>query len=185
MNYIKDVALYNGDRTVNGIIEICKGTSDKNELVDPAFNELKCVRQVIGTYPFYYGTFPQTHAGDNDPLDMILFTDLPHKDLDLVRVDVIGAVRTVDNGEQDDKIICVETDCNLKSVRKQMKKTMKFLKTYKGKDADMKIDKKLASMEEADKLVEAAHQEYEELKLKQLAVSKTGIQRRSKVIIGR
>nr|DAG40950.1 MAG TPA: Inorganic pyrophosphatase [Caudoviricetes sp.] len=116
---------------------------------------------------------------------MILFTDLPHKDLDLVRVDVIGAVRTVDNGEQDDKIICVETDCNLKSVRKQMKKTMKFLKTYKGKDADMKIDKKLASMEEADKLVEAAHQEYEELKLKQLAVSKTGIQRRSKVIIGR
>nr|DAG41004.1 MAG TPA: hypothetical protein [Caudoviricetes sp.] len=44
MNYIKDVALYNGDRTVNGIIEICKGTSDKNELVDPAFNELKCVR---------------------------------------------------------------------------------------------------------------------------------------------
>ena len=66
-----------------------------------------------------------------------------------------------------------------------MKKAMKFLKTYKGKDADMKIEKKLASMEEADKLVENAHQEYEELKLKQLAVSKTGTQRRARVIIGR
>lgn len=49
----------------------------------------------------------------------------------------------------------------------------------------MKIEKKLASMEEADKLVENAHQEYEELKLKQLAVSKTGTQRRARVIIGR
>lgn len=38
-----------------------------------------------------------------------------------------------------------------------MKKAFKFLKEYKGKDADMKIDKKLASMGEAFQLIEEAH----------------------------
>ena len=159
MNYIKDIALYNEDenKTVNVVVEICPGTSDKNELVEPGCGYLKCVRQVVGKYPFYYGSFPQTLAGDNDPLDFILFTDKQHNLLDTVKVDVIGAVKTIDAGEQDDKIICVESDCKLMNVRKQMKKAMKFLKLYKGKNADMKIDKKLASMSEAFQLVEEAH----------------------------
>jgi hypothetical protein len=48
MNYIKDVALFNDDETVNVIVEICPGTSDKNELVEPTFDRLSCVRKVIG-----------------------------------------------------------------------------------------------------------------------------------------
>ena len=147
MNYINDIPLYNkDDGTDNVVIEICPGTSDKNELVDPGFTHLRCVRQVIGQYPFYYGSFPQTYAGDKDPLDFILFTDKEHQLLDLVKVDVIGAIRTIDAGEVDDKIICVEVDCGLKSVKKHLKQAMKFLKTYKGKNADMTIAKKLASM---------------------------------------
>lgn len=39
---------------------------------------------------------------------------------------------------------------------------MKFLKSYKGKDADMTISKKLASMTEADKLVSDAHAAWKE-----------------------
>lgn len=166
MNYIKNISLYNEDDTVNVIIEICPGTSDKNELVEPEFNRLKCVRQVEGEYPFYYGSFPQTLAGDNDPLDMILFTDINHHLLDLVKVDVIGAVRTVDAGEQDDKIICVESSCGLKNVKKQMKQAMKFLKSYKGKKADMKIEKKLASMEYAETLVREAHELYKQVQVR-------------------
>lgn len=163
MNYIKDVNLYNNDEnnTVNVIIEICPGTSDKNELIEPSFNTLKCVRQVKGKYPFYYGSFPQTYAGDKDPLDMILFTDKEHKLLDVVKVDVIGAVKTIDAGEQDDKIICVESDCGLVNVRKHMKKAMKFLKSYKGKNADMTIEKRLVSEYDAESLVAEAHKEWE------------------------
>lgn len=159
MNYIKDVPLYNQDdkETINVIIEILEGSQDKNELVPNTFDRLENVRYIYLPYPFYYGSFPQTLAGDKDPLDMILFTDKKHQLLDLVKVDVIGAVRTVDEGEQDDKIICVESDCGLKNVKKQMKKALKFLKEYKGKDADMKIDKKLASMGEAFQLIEEAH----------------------------
>jgi inorganic pyrophosphatase len=162
MNYIKDVSLYNDDETTNVVIEILEGTSDKNELVEPFFNKLICVRQVNGKYPFYYGSFPQTLAGDKDPLDMILFTDKPHNLLDLVKVDVIGAVRTIDAGEQDDKIICVEASCGLSSVKKQMKKAMKFLKIYKGRGADMSIEKKLASMAEAEELIAEAHNNFKE-----------------------
>ena len=159
MNYIKDIPLYNKDEeSVNVIVEICPDTNDKFELVDGSFDKLVCVRQVIGKYPFYYGSFPQTYAGDRDPLDMILFTDVKHNLLDLVKVDVIGAVKTIDAGEQDDKIICVECDCGLKNLKKQMKAAMKFLKQYKGKNADMKLNKKLASMEEAEKLVREAHE---------------------------
>lgn len=157
MNYIKDTPLYNDNDTINVIVEILKGSNDKNELIMPNFNKLECVRYIPLKYPFYYGSFPQTLAGDKDPLDMILFTDKPHNLLDIVKVDVIGAVRTIDAGEQDDKIICVESDCGLMNVKRQMKEAMQFLKGYKGKNADMKIDKKLASMSEAFKLVEEAH----------------------------
>lgn len=157
MNYIKEVPLYNNDDTINVIVEILEGSNDKNELVAPKFDRLECNRYIPLQYPFYYGSFPQTLAGDKDPLDMILFTDKKHKLLDLVKVDVIGAVRTIDAGDQDDKIICVESDCNLKNVRKQMKKAMRFLNKYKGKNADMKIFKKLASMAEAFQLIEEAH----------------------------
>lgn len=99
MNYIKDIPLYNDDDTTNVIVEIIEGSNDKNELAAPYFNRLECVRYVPLEYPFYYGSFPQTYAGDKDPLDMILFTDKRHKLLDLVKVDVIGAVRTIDAGE--------------------------------------------------------------------------------------
>ena len=164
MNYIKDVKLYNHDEneTINVIVEICPGTSDKNELMEPSFNVLKCVRQVEGIYPFYYGSFPQTYAGDKDPLDMILFTDKEHKLLDVVKVDVIGAIKTTDAGEQDDKIICVEQDCGLTNVKKHLKKAMKFLKRYKGKNADMVIDKGLVSEYDAETLVADAHKAWEE-----------------------
>lgn len=176
MNYIKDVALFNDDETVNVIVEICPGTSDKNELVEPTFDRLSCVRKVIGEYPFYYGSFPQTYAGDKDPLDMILFTDKDHRNLDLVRVDVIGAIKTVDAGEQDDKLICVESDCKLRNVRKHLKKAMKFLKSYKGKDADMKIEKKLASMAEAEELLKQANNAYVE----RTNAPKTGVVKNSR-----
>ena len=160
MNYIKDIPLYNKSETndsVNLVVEICPGTSAKAELIDPGFSRLVVVRDVIGNYPFYYGSFPQTYAGDKDPLDFILFTDLEHKQLDVVKADIIGAIRTIDAGEQDDKIICVESDCNLINVKKQFKAALTFLKQYKGPNANMVIDKNLASMAEAEELVLEAH----------------------------
>lgn len=165
MNYINDIPLYNKDEefeSVNLVIEICPGTDDKLELNDPGFNRLIAMRKVIGNYPFYYGSFPQTYAGDKDPLDFILFTDIEHKGLDIVKADVIGAIKTIDAGEQDDKIICVECSSSITNVKKYLKQALKFIKTYKGKNADMTISKRLASMEEANNLVTEAHDAWKE-----------------------
>jgi hypothetical protein len=41
-----------------------------------------------------------------------------------------------------------------------MKTAMKFLKTYKGKKADMKITKKLVGMDDAESMVKEAHNTY-------------------------
>lgn len=182
MNYINQIALKNQDETYNVIVEICPGNSGKNELVEPSFDKLVCVRNVEGVYPFYYGSFPQTYAGDKDPLDVILFTDIEHKELDIVKVDVIGAIKTVDAGEQDDKIICVESDCGLTNLKKQLKKAMKFLKAYKGKDANMQIEKDLVSMKGAEELVSMANDAYiKHMKDRSTILSRNSALLRSKV----
>lgn len=182
MNYINQIALKNQDKTYNVIIEICPGNSGKNELVEPAFDKLVCVRDVEGIYPFYYGSFPQTYAGDKDPLDVILFTDIEHKELDIVKVDVIGAIKTVDAGEQDDKIICVESSCGLFNLKKHLKRALKFLKSYKGKDADMTIEKGLVSMQGAEELVDIANKAYiKHMKDRSTILSRNSALLRSKI----
>lgn len=186
MNYINDVLLYNNDsdNSVNLIVEICPGTSEKTELCDNTFDKLSTVRTVVGEYPFYYGSFPQTYAGDHDPLDFILFTDIEHKGLDVVKADVIGAIRTIDSGEQDDKIICVEHDCSLINVKKQLRKALKFLKKYKGKYADMIIYKRLASRIEADELINEAHKAWKQ-HIKPIKVSQVKSNNRGSVQIAK
>ena len=86
MNYIKDIKLEIDKETFNGIIEIPKGTNKKYELNDPKFDKVECVRKVVGKYPFYYGCFPHTYAGDKDPLDMVLLSNKKRNILDVVEV---------------------------------------------------------------------------------------------------
>lgn len=140
MNYIKNVKLFNNDalNTVNMIVEIEEGSKDKNELVDGKFDSIECVRKIKIKYPFYYGSFPQTLAGDNDPADAILLTDKKHKALDIVKVQPIALIKTVDDGEEDNKIVCVEG--SIKDIQKELTKVLKFLCTYKGKKSNTVVD---------------------------------------------
>ena len=151
MNYIKDIELFNKDElnTVNMIIEIEKGSKKKNELVAPNFDKVECVRKIKYRYPFYYGCFPNTLAGDKDPADAILITKEKHKVLDVVKVQPVAIIETVDNGEEDNKIICVEGE--VKNLVKELKKVMKFLHIYKGKKADMIINEEILDVEHAMK----------------------------------
>ena len=65
MNYIKDIELKTNN-LYNAIIEIPKKTKNKYELEDGSSEKVVKVRRVKCKYPFYYGCFPQTLAGDND-----------------------------------------------------------------------------------------------------------------------
>lgn len=159
MNYIKDIKLREKDN-YNVIIEIPKGTNKKYELVEPNNNRVECVRKVKGKYPFYYGCFPQTLAGDKDPLDAILFTKRKYKSLDIVKVQLIGVIKTVDNGEVDDKVLVIPVDELSENLCKQEKKTLKFLHKYKGKKANTQIDTTIYNALEAYRIVYEAHLKY-------------------------
>ena len=156
MNYINDIKL-NEKGGYNCIIEIPKGTNSKYELVDGKFDKVVEVRKVIGKYPFYYGCFPQTYAGDKDPLDVILLSKKKRNILDIVNVQPITVIKTIDKGEQDDKVVCVASDEAITKLNKLEKKAMKFLKTYKGKKADTQIDTTEYGVEEAIKTIEKAN----------------------------
>lgn len=160
MNYISDVELKAKNRTYNIIVEIPKGTNNKFELVEPTNDRVECVRKVIGKYPFCYGCFPKTYAGDKDPLDVILLTKRKYKSLDIVNVQVIGVIKTIDFGEVDDKILAIPVDEPIEHLDKLEKKAMKFLKSYKGKDSKMQLDETIYDFAEAEKLIQNANQSY-------------------------
>jgi inorganic pyrophosphatase len=102
----------NSDGTVNAVIEIPAGTNAKWE-VDPKSGVLAWeiqngkprVVEYLG-YPGNYGTVPGTVSGDKDPID-ILVIGAPLLRGAVVPVKLIGALRLVDKGEQDDKLIGV------------------------------------------------------------------------------
>lgn len=156
MNYIKDINLNN----YNIIIEIPVGTDNKWELEDKSFDKLVLVRKVVGKYPFYYGCFPQTLAGDNDPLDMILLSNKKRYMLDIVDVIPIGVIKTIDNGEVDDKIFVIAKDETIKNLEKLKARAIKFLHSYKGKKSNMIIDKTFYGPEVAIELIEQAHKNF-------------------------
>lgn len=93
---------------VNGIIEIPKGTRAKYEL-DKESGLLILDRVLYSSvyYPANYGFIPQTYCDDNDPLDILVLSQIDVVPLCIVPAKVIGVMRMLDNGEADDKIIAV------------------------------------------------------------------------------
>ncbi|MDZ7744874.1 MAG: inorganic diphosphatase [Candidatus Saccharibacteria bacterium] len=96
---------------VNVIIEIQKGSRNKIE-VDKDTGRLFLDR-VNGTllgYPADYGYVPDTLCDDDDPLDALLIIDesVPHGVV--VPSRPIGVLYFEDDGEMDEKLICVPAD---------------------------------------------------------------------------
>lgn len=96
---------------VTGIIEIPKGSRAKYEL-DKQSGMLRLDRVLYSSvyYPANYGFIPQTYCDDNDPLDILILSQIEFNPLCLVRAKVIGVMQMVDQGEADDKIIAVAAD---------------------------------------------------------------------------
>lgn len=159
MNYIKEINLKESN-LYQVIIEIQKGTKNKYELEPETFEKVYKDRKVKCRYPYYYGCFPQTLAGDKDPLDMILISKKKRKILDIVKVVPIGMIRTIDFGDVDDKVIVVAYDEKIKNIEKELKKVYKFLARYKGNKAHMIIDETFYDENYAKKIIEIAHKNY-------------------------
>ncbi len=93
---------------VNGVIEIPKGSRAKYEL-DKTSGLLKLDRVIYSSvyYPANYGFIPRTYCDDNDPLDILILSQVDLVPMCIVPSKVIGVMRMLDNGEADDKIIAV------------------------------------------------------------------------------
>lgn len=90
------------------VIEIPKGSSCKYELdKKTGLVRLDRVLYTATHYPANYGFIPRTYADDGDPLDVLVLCTEPLYSLTLVQVAPIGAMRMIDGGKLDDKIIAV------------------------------------------------------------------------------
>lgn len=108
----------NADGSVNVLIEIPAGSADKWQQNKAAPLQLEWERQDgilrqirFLPYPANYGIISGTmlaeeQGGDGDPLDvLVLGSALPQGTVQSVRL--IGVLRMLDNGEQDDKLLAV------------------------------------------------------------------------------
>ena len=101
------------------VIEISKGSRCKYEL-DKEIGMLRLDRILYTAthYPANYGFIPRTYADDGDPLDVLVLCSDQIVPMTLVQVYPIGAMRMIDGGKLDDKIIAIPfSDPTYKDVR--------------------------------------------------------------------
>lgn len=98
----------NAPENVIGIIEIPKNCRAKYELdKDSGMLILDRVLYASINYPANYGFIPQTYCDDDDPLDILVISQIEIVPMCLVEAKVIGVMRMLDGGEMDDKILAV------------------------------------------------------------------------------
>ena len=96
------------DGSVMALIEIPRGSKNKYEWDDDMEGiALSRVLYQSVAYPAEYGFIPGTLADDGDALDVVVLIDQPTFSGCLMRVRPIGILRLRQEGERDDKVLCV------------------------------------------------------------------------------
>ncbi len=94
----------------NTVIEIPLGSSVKYELDKPSgLIRMDRVLYSAVYYPANYGFIPQTLAEDDDPLDVLVLSQVSVAPLTLIHARAIGLMTMIDTGKKDHKIIAVAT----------------------------------------------------------------------------
>jgi len=93
---------------IHVVVEIPKGSRNKYEFHKRtgAFKLDRVLYSAVH-YPGDYGFTPQTFYDDEDPLDVLVMTNLPTFTGCIVEARPIGMFRMLDRGEHDDKILAV------------------------------------------------------------------------------
>ncbi len=112
LNFYTDFAPVNDDGTVNTVIEIPAGTNAKFEVTEETGVmswELKngkprLIKYLV--YPWNYGMVPRTMGGDGDSLDVLSLGQMELRGT-VAEVKIIGVIKLLDGGAQDDKLIAV------------------------------------------------------------------------------
>lgn len=93
------------------VIEIPKGSKVKYEM-DKETGLVRVDRVLYSSvvYPANYGFIPQTLGDDHDPLDVLVLMQEQVVPLSILRVRPIGMMTMLDQGDNDEKIICIHLD---------------------------------------------------------------------------
>ncbi len=153
------------------VIEISKGSRCKYEL-DKKSGMLLLDRVLYTAthYPANYGFIPRTYADDGDPLDVLVLCSEQIIPMTLVRVYPIGAMRMIDSGKLDDKIIAVPfSDPTYQGIRSIdelpphiFDEIMHFFTVYKQLENKQTAVKYLFNYDEAIEIIKNAIKSYED-----------------------
>ena len=165
MGLIKDLKPWdkstygNKQITLRVLVECEMGSTNKYEY-DDTTGTMVIVRKLDKNfpYPFSYGSIPQTLAEDGDPLDAILFCSEVIRSGTVVNTIPVGIIKTVDNGEQDDKILCVpfyERDIGV-----DLKKVVHYIQNYKYPEQSKTVFTGIGTTDEAIEAIKSAHRKY-------------------------
>ena len=101
----------NVPNVINVVIEIQRGGRNKYEMdKTTGYLTLDRVNATMLGYPADYGYVPETLCEDGDPLDALLVIDESVPLGVCVPARVLGVLRMVDGGENDEKLVCVAAD---------------------------------------------------------------------------
>jgi len=108
VNYLELPAGPDVPEVVNAIIEIPADGVTKYEY-DKKLHVFRVDRNLFSPvhYPGDYGFIPSTLGDDGDPLDVLVLVDTPSFPGCLQEVRPIGALDMIDQGQGDEKILCV------------------------------------------------------------------------------
>jgi len=144
------------------VIEIPRGNKVKYEM-DKDTGLLRVDRMLHSSvfYPANYGFIPQTLAEDEDPVDVLVLMQEPVVPLSVVSVRPLGYMEMLDQGEKDDKLICVCVDDpeydHYKALEdlppQRLKEIKRFFDDYKKNENKHVVTGQFYGVEDAKKLV--------------------------------
>lgn len=151
------------------VIEISKGSKKKYELdKETGYIVLDRILHTSTQYPANYGFIPRTYGDDNDPLDVLVLCSEVLDPLTLVRCYPIGVINMVDNGENDEKIICIPFSDPIYNSYKDIAELPKhifdeishFFTVYKALENKITVINEIEGKKEAVKVIEQCLENY-------------------------
>lgn len=106
---------------MKAFIEVDKGTDQRPIYNEQTLEYIK-TKTVYKPYPYAYGFLLDTTSGDGAHLDCYVITEQPLVSGKIVDVEPVGMVESIENGEEDHKILCclpgekIKIDSNVEKI---------------------------------------------------------------------